>query len=322
MDIGKDFGATLRAEVTALFGIRWDSFVEWTVITWLSAWFWAPAFTGGFSEVSPLERLAEDGRFVGPVSGIESFLEGIGVGSPAWFTGFLTWLHAPDHSWIYWVALLVSVLTCVTSARSYKHTGLRVLALLSAAVACEVHGDLWPVLWVLVIAGVPALLACSLDWIDQRREKSRYGEHQYYFAEGILIKFLTGIVFLFLKIPVAPIVILAQLVVSFRTEIPRYAGDEITQEVGRSLEAASAEGAAGVDELTQAASSAALSLAGNQSTEARKILGQYAYLLRARRERTDAESRREVEEFRRLTELRYRNQVAGLRASQGDETSG
>lgn len=313
-------GATLRAELNALFGIRWDSFVEWAVITWLSIWFWITAFAGGLSGVSPLQGLAADDRFVGPLSGIASFLQGIGTEPPGWFSDVLTWLHAPEHGWMYWVALLASVLTCVTSSRDYKHTGLRVLALVSAAVACEVHGDLWPVLWVILMAGVPALVACSLDWVDRLRETSKYGEHRYYFAEGILIRFITGIVFLFLKVPVAPIVILGQLVVSFRTEIPRYAGDEITREVARSLEEVSEEGEVKVDALAQAASAAAISLAGNQSPEAREILGHYSYLLRKRRDRMNAESRRRANESQRITELRYRNYRSELRGSYGDES--
>ena len=316
----KEFTSTLRTEMTALFGIRWDSFVEWAVTVWLSVWFWATSFNGGFDTRSPLENLATGHLFVGPISGISSFLQGLGIAPPTWFADFLIWLHAQGHSWIFWVALGVAVLTCVTSARSYKHTGLRVLALISAAISCEIQGDLWPVLWVVLIASVPALVACSIDWVDQVREKSRYGESQYYFAQGIFIKFLTGIVFLFLKIPVAPIVILGQLVVSFRTEIPRYSAAEITREVARVLETASTtDGSAGVDDLTRAASSAALTLAGNQSPEARVILGHYSYLLRNRREQLDAESRRKAEKSMKLTELRYQNQRAQLGESREDE---
>jgi hypothetical protein len=50
--------ATIRAEVKALFGLRWDTAVEWAVICWLSAWLLttslpAAGAEGGRSEIGP-----------------------------------------------------------------------------------------------------------------------------------------------------------------------------------------------------------------------------------------------------------------------------
>lgn len=297
----ENLGENLRKELSALFGIRWDKFIEWAVIAWLSAWFWTSAwywFIGPHGELSETVKYASipaNQRFVGPGSGIEKFMLGIEISPADWLIGFLTWLQGLQgsaHNLIYWITLLAAVLASVTSVRSYKHTGLRVLALFCTAVACEVQGSFSPILWVLLIAFVPTVVACLLDLIDRSRKESKNSEYQTYYTGTIITKFLTRIMFLFLEIPLAPLLVFILLVTSFRTNSPRFTAEEIVREVGMELKFTEVERGEKSDPLIQAASMAAFSLAGNQSQEARNILSYYDYLLWKRRDLKNKEEHR------------------------------
>lgn len=153
-ETGAGFIKTFREEFSALLGLRWDSFIEWAVITWLSGWFWVTAFESAFSNMNKFHAWsATPHEDYGPITGLSVFLEKLSLHSPRWLTSFLNWLHDPAHDWVYFIFIIISLITCVTSMRSYKHTGLRVLALLSIAIACEMDGSLLPVLWV-VLSGL------------------------------------------------------------------------------------------------------------------------------------------------------------------------
>ena len=283
------FAKSLREEINALLGIRWDSLVEWVVIAWLSAWTWAAIF----SDQGPLPGWGpSSGEGHGPLTGIGLFLENLDASSPGWFSAVMGWLHDPAHNWVYYVFLLTAVTTSVTAARNSRHTGLRVLALLSTAIACEMNGSLWPVAWVLLLAAVPALWACGIDWVGRKSDEG--DGDRYYFAPGILMRFLTRIAFLFLLPLAAPFLLLGQLVVSFRTDLPYSPAKEISNEVITVLTARGADGPSALDPLTEAASSAAISLAGNQSREAREVLISYHFALKRRREAEGARKRREA----------------------------
>jgi hypothetical protein len=280
MNIDKGFGENLRVELGELFGIRWDSFVEWTVIAWLSAWFWVVALSWELTHGDLFPGRASDEPFRGPIAAGRDFMLQIAIDPPDWLELLLGWLRDPGHAWIYWVALFVSVICCVTAARSYDHTGLRVLSMIAAAIACEINGSIKPAAWVILIAAAPALIACAIFFIGQIRGVSKYGRSSYYYAGHVLIKFTTGIVLMFVRIPLAPFFLAWQLVISFRTEIPKYAAAEISKDVTRLIEAEGVSEGGALDSVSRAALNASLALAGNRSPEARAILNHYAMITR------------------------------------------
>lgn len=321
-DTAAQFTKTIREEIGALFGVRWDSFLEWIIIAWLSAWFWLQPVAALAQNESPLKSLASDAEGnSGPVSGIGRFIHFVDMPIPDWLSEFVDWLHDPLNNWICIATTVLAVAACVTAVRSYRHTGLRVIALTSTAIACEVNGDLAPVTWILLLSAIPATWACSLDWIDQRRAKSKFSEDSYYFAQGILIKFISRIIFLFAQIPAAPALIIVQLVVSFRTDLSYSPAVELNREIMKVLKTQSERDKARLDALTQRASSAVDSLTGNQSRDAQEILRDYHHALKLRRETMESANRRKEMTKSRTTEIRYREQRDRIQKGQSNHFS-
>lgn len=321
-DTVTQFTKTLREEIGALFGVRWDSVLEWIIIAWLSAWFWLQSVAALAPKESPLKRLASDADGnSGPVSGIGRFIQFVDISIPGWLSGFVDWLHEPLNNWICVAATLLAVATCVTAVRSYRHTGLRVIALTSAAIACEINGNLAPVTWILFLSAIPTIWACSLDWIDQRREESKFSEDSYYFAQGILTKFISRIIFLFIQVPAAPALIIMQLIVSFRTDLRYSPSVELNREILKVLKTQSERDETRLDALTQRASSAVDSLTGSQSPDAQEILRDYHRALQQRREAMESAERRQEITRSRATEIRYREQRNHIQKGQSNDFS-
>lgn len=268
---------TMREEINALFGVRWDTFVEWVVIAWLSIWFWTSRpkehRTGSFLEWTN-----------GPLAAVEKFLRSLDIGPPAWLTGTADWLIDAPRERLSTVLVVIAVVSCVTAVRNYRYSGLRTLALLAVALVCEVQGSFWPVLWVLLLAAIPAAWAWTLAFADGRRKVSQFSEDEYYFGERIVLIYFRRIVLLFLVPLFAPILLAGQLVVSFRTNVPYNAVKELNHEVIDALESHGTDRAEDLDALTGAAASAALQLAGNRSREAHLIAEAYRSTLKRRRE--------------------------------------
>ncbi|PRB59015.1 hypothetical protein [Microbacterium sp. MYb45] len=277
---------TLREEVNALFGVRWDTLVEWTVISWLSIWFWSsradPSISGNFF-----------GWTDGPVTGIENFLRSLDITPPSWLTATIDWLLDPSREWLSTTLVVVAVVACVTAVRSYGLSGLRTLALLSTAVVCEIQGSFWPVVWILLAAAIPAAFAWGIGFVDSRREESKFSEYEYYFGRGIVSDYITRIVLLFLSPAFAPFLLAGQLVVSFRTNLPYEPAEELNKEVVNALKTRGDGQADELDALTSTAASAAIHLAGNTSRDARQIASAYRFQLKSRREAEEARARAE-----------------------------
>lgn len=283
---------TLREEVNALFGVRWDTFIEWTVISWLSIWFW-------FSRADPAVSGDFFGWTDGPLSGIENFLGSLDVVPPSWLTETINWLLDPSRAWLSTALVVLAGIACVTAVRSYRLSGLRTLALLSAAVVCEIQASFWPVAWILILAAIPAAVAWGIGFVDSHRAKSEFTEHEYYFDRGIVRDYITRIVLLFLSPVFAPLLLAGQLVVSFRTNLPYDPAGELNKEVLNALKTRGERQADELDALTSTAATAAIHLAGNPSREARQIVAAYRFQLKQRRE---AEERRAAAERRRRQE--------------------
>lgn len=270
---------TLRDEIGALFGIRWTSFVEWSVIAWLSLWFWAATSEGHAWSWNRIGYLSSNEDGYGPISGILVFLEATNLNSPDWLSEFLNWLHHSENNWIYISAVMIAVTASVTAARSYTYAGLRVLALLTAAIACEVTGELRAVFVIVALAAIPAAIGCVIGWLDDHGFASTDPEGPHFYWPEISSRFLTQILFLFLQPPFAPIFLALSLLFTFQIRTRFVPSKEINRIVVRTLEAHGQKDPSKVDALTQAASSAAISLAGNDSGEAREILNAYYFAL-------------------------------------------
>lgn len=277
---------TLREEVNALFGVRWDTLVEWAVISWLSIWFWSSRVDSSTA-----------GNFVvwtdGPLTGIESFLVSLDITPPSWLTATTDWLLDPSREGLSITLVVVAVVACVTAVRSYRLSGLRTLALLSTAVVCEIQGSFWPVVWILSAAAIPAAFAWGIGFVDRHREESKFNEYEYYFDRGIVSDYITRIVLLLISPVFAPFLLAGQLVVSFRTNLPYEPAEELNKEVLNVLKTRGDGQADELDALTSTAASAAIHLAGNASRDARQIASAYRFRLKNRREAEEARARAE-----------------------------
>lgn len=271
---------TLRDEVIALFGLRWDTLVEWVIISWLSLWFWTSVVG------------VENGRFgwsYGPLTGIQKLLESLDLDAPSWFAGTLAWLLAPGHSWLSTAFVVIAIAASVTAVRSYRLSGLRTIALASAAVVCEIVGSFWPVAWILLYAAIPAAIACILALVDGFRNESKFTPDEFYSWEIATANYVTKVVMLFLAPVLAPMLLAAQLVVSFRTSLPYDPIEELNQKSIAILEAPRSDDKSRLEELAKESASVSLQLAGNQSSTARRIATRYLYRLSQRQQ---AESQR------------------------------
>jgi len=276
--------SSLRDEINALFGVRWDTLVEWSVISWLSIWFWTTMTESWVS--TPLR---------GPLTGINEFLETLDVAPPGWYLDTVGWLTDPTRNWLTMPLIVIAVIAGVTAVRSHRLSGLRTLALVSVAVAAEIEGSIQPVAWVLLLSALPAGIAFSIGLTKQRRNTS--DSYQYYFPQRIMVDFVSRIGFLFLAPILAPLLLASQLVISFRTNLPYEPAVELNAEVVSVIKKGGSESAADSDMLAALAATAAIQLAGNPSSEARRIVSDLGYELRTRRKAVEDEAR-----LRRLRE--------------------
>jgi hypothetical protein len=261
---------SLREEINELFGVRWDSVIEWAVISWLSVWFWT-TYAGPSSE----------GWKSGPLRGIEDFLRSLDVEPPAWLLATLAWFSDSARQTLLPAFVIIAAVACVTSVRGYHLSGLRTLALVALAIACEINASLYPVAWVLALAAIPASIAMVLG-LTADRFRRRSG--RYYLSDRIVANYSTRIVMLFLSPVLAPGLLALQLVASFRTDLPYSPAEELATEVALKLEDKwpAPDGERGADELTQVAAAASIHLAGNTSAEARNVASRYLHHLRFR----------------------------------------
>lgn len=258
-----------REELDKLFGFRWDTLVEWALISWLSIWFWL---------LNDRQLVFDSG---GPVTGVEQFLGALDVASPQWLTSWTAWLQTPERAWLLQVFMVVAAVSCVASLRSYSLSGLRTLALASAALACEMDGSLLPVLKIIGFAAIPAFAAMATA-ILEKYSKNPVGREREFFLGHILDKFFVRIVALYLMPGAAPALFLLGLVGSFKSTRPYAPVEELNDEVVRSLWNFGGKQADAGQE-TQLAALAAIHLAGNTSRDALRIANGYRGLLRASR---------------------------------------
>lgn len=288
MDENSPNSKSIREEVNALFGLRWDTLVEWIVISWLSIWFWVAVYDD--FEV----RWA-----YGPLSGIERFATAIDVNLPGWFENIYVWILSPENQWFAKVLIFISVVACVAAVRSHRLSGLRTVALVAAAVACEMFGGLMPVLWILLFSAVPAGLGCMISFSYRFRDPDNLDSNVFYYWEHILVSFGTKVVALFFAPVFAPILLAMQLVVSFRTDIPSDPVEELNREASFVLSGSSSDPSTWLESVATKSEEVSLQLVGTQSVTAKRIAYRYLYDLKElknlERQRRRLQQRRGIE---------------------------
>lgn len=272
---------TFREEINALFGLRWDTLVEWIVISWLSIWLWM-----GLHETQSLQWS------YGPLTGLDGFLESVSLDSPNWVETVRIWITDPDHSWLANTFVAIAVAASVAAIRSHKLSGLRTVALLSATIACEMNQSFFSIVWILIWAAVPAAIACLIGLIDDLRQSDKFDSYAFYHPPTILTDYLTNVVFLFLLPLVAPFLLAVQLIASFQTKLNYDPVDKLHQKATFLLETSPTQNQR-LKEAARVARSASLKLAGNQSKSARRIASRQLYNLE-RRQKADALSRKRL----------------------------
>lgn len=255
---------TIREEVSALLGFRWDTLVEWTVIGWLSVWFW-----------STICNTVEDGWSHGPFEGIKLFLQSIGVSSPVWFESFYSWMINPEYQWISKILIVISAVCCVAAVRNYRLSGLRTVALFSAAMVCEMRSSFFPIVEVLALAAIPALAGCAISFYEDRKRSIDYSIDSFYSTRFIIRTFITQVVLLYLAPVIAPLFLVLLLVASFQVH-PNYDPIEDLSRISfsllyRPLFSPSHR----LLDMAKTAESIAVQLAGNRSRTARSIASQH-----------------------------------------------
>lgn len=266
--------ATIRGEVEKLFGIRWDTLLQWTVISWLSIWWWTTR-----TAIDPI------GWNGGPLTAVENFLISLDVIPPAWFSDALDWLLAPSRRWLAGVLVAVAVVTCVAAVRSPTLSGLRTVALLCTGTVCEMERSFVPVSWILGWALVPAVIASAIAHFDGHRDRGWSTQYEYYSIGQIFQAYIARILFLFIVPVLAPLLLLMQLAAGFRTSVPYEPAQELNVEVMRAIEHLGDNRSSKLDPLTEMSARAAIYLAGNPSDDAHQIASDFRFAMKERRGR-------------------------------------
>ncbi|WP_022889492.1 hypothetical protein [Agromyces italicus] len=284
-DIGEQ-AKSLREEVQHLFGLRWDSFIEWTLIGWLSLWLWTSWLVSN-SLTLPT---------VGPIEWIADVLRALDVEPAAWLLGIPAWLTAPDRAWLLQIFVIAAAAAATLAARSYRHSGLRVLSLACAVLAYEVDASASPVLQIMLFSAIPLVVALLVSFLPDQRE---WDDHTspFYHREGMFWKYVTRVLALFFAPAFAPVLLFAALVTSYRTEPLYEPASDLAFTAASELDAHGAEQKlADADALAVVSALVAAITAGSTHRESRRAASTFNYRWKQRRE---ARAARERDERRR-----------------------
>lgn len=264
-----------REEVDHLFGISWDRFIEWVLIGWLSAWIWT-AWIVSNAFIVPRS---------GPITWIADVIRSFGGEPAAWLVAIPTWLMDPARAALLPITVVLSAVAATLSLRSHKLTGLRVLALAAACVAVEVEGSMWPLLWIVLIAAIPAAAAFVAGLLPTERDHDER-EWAFFYSKGTVEMFLARVVGLFVMPVVAPLVLLAALLFSYRLEREYRPADALGTVTARELNRASNEGktVATSDPLLTVAAIVAAITSTSELPNSRAVAATFDFHVRHRRE--------------------------------------
>lgn len=223
-----DNAKALREEVHHLFGVSWDRFIEWAIITWLSAWIWT-AWIVSNAFITPDS---------GPISWISDVITTLGGEPPAWLLSIPIWLADPHRAVLLPICVVTSAILATLSLRSFKLTGLRVLALAGAAIAVEIDGSMLPLLWIVLVAAIPCVVSMGASFLPQK-DRLDDREWSFFYAKGSMTMFAFRVVGLYAMPVAAPFVLSLGLVFSYRIEREYNSAQSLGRASARELAAAS-----------------------------------------------------------------------------------
>jgi hypothetical protein len=260
-----------RAEVRQLFGLRWDNFVEWVIVFWASAWLWS-SWAVSNALVFPKE---------GPIEWVADLLHRLAVEPPHWLLEIPRWLTTPDRSWLLWVFQIGAAIFATLAVRSYRHSGLRIMALINLLLAFEVNRSALPLLWVALFALIPpgvALIASVVT--DSRSIEDRH--RGFFYPKGIIKRYLTRILGLFLFPAIAPGVVFLALVNAYKTVPPYEPSSDLASRVAIELHDRP-KSLAEVDALTALSALVSAVSASQSLSSSQNVAGIFDYHVKQRR---------------------------------------
>ncbi|WDH78808.1 hypothetical protein PTQ19_15065 [Microbacterium esteraromaticum] len=267
-----------REEVHHLLGLSWDRFVEWMVIAWLAAWLWTAWV------VSNAMILPESG----PITWFADVIKAFGGEPAAWLVAIPEWLTDPNRAPLLPICVIASAVLSTLSLRSFRLTGLRVLALLSAAIAVEIHGTMLPLVWIALAAAVPFAVSVLLSVLP--RDDADMGDERewsFFYAKGSMYMFGFRVLALYLMPVAAPILLAIALVFSYRIEREYSPSESLGRESARALAAASKKGetVATCDPLVTSSAIVAALTAATPTVTGQRVAASFDHQLRSRNQR-------------------------------------
>lgn len=240
-----------REEVKHLFGLSWDRFVEWAIIVWLAAWIWT-AWAVSNALVFPSS---------GPITWIAEVVTAFGETPATWLTDFPVWLADPNRAALLPISAVGAACFATLSVRSYRYTGLRVLALVCAVIAVQIEGSVLPLIWIVTISAVPFAVALGFGFLgDNKIHDER--EWSIHYPPLAIRSFVLRVVGLFAMPVAAPILLLPALIGSYRWKHEYQPSEALATVAVREWEAARG----GADDGSSGALHTAALLAGVTST--------------------------------------------------------
>lgn len=272
---------SIRQDFKALFGFRWDALVEWILISWLSLWLWMSMF-----------RNKDLKGTYGPLDGLRGFLEDLGFASHNWLDQTISWASDPEHVWFSRWLVAVAVVAAVTTVRSYRLTGLRIVALFSVALAVQMQQSFWPIFWTLFWAAIPTGLALLKGFRDDHSQSGVKDREPYFSVRSVLYDFCAKIVLLFVMPLIAPLIVVAILIYSFEKHPPYNPIEELnsraTSVLYPTMIMTTDESAdAALEEAAKSAEMVSIQLAESKSYAAQRLANRYLDILKTLRKAKD-----------------------------------
>jgi len=270
---------SFRHEVYELFGVRWETAIEWVVITYLSTWFW-------------WSILASRGSVPGPLTWGADAIHSAGFGTQHWLVDTATWLVSPDRTWVYTV--LVIAVAMAATASIGQRTGFRVVALVALTLALEINPTLVTAKWVLLGVSVLAAMAVVLSVVSDEAPRR------------VFAVFISEVLILPAAPVFAPVVVLFMLATRYDTATlyePSLLLAASVDEAIRTAEKASTE----VPPICLTMALVAAITSANDPRAARKVAARFHSMMESRLQkvRDEATATRRREEFQeRMRQIR------------------
>lgn len=226
--------------ISTAFGVGWERIAQWTVIGFVSAWFW----TNSVEHIAAMFHPAQSSPpLTAPIAWLIELLDGLGVTHAQWLEGIQAWTTSLQGSWPEGVLVIFAAACATTIARSRIGAGLVTVSTLCLVCAVQISGDFAPVLWFAVVAAIPALIAAATrTWL--RTDTPQGGQNTRILPVTFILLRLVGVVFSPILLTVlAPVIAMINLVFAYsRGDDSENAADVLVTTGVRELVQAEANG--------------------------------------------------------------------------------